>query len=178
MSLPLPHDGAFSIGPLPVPLSTSPGPNRGRGSPSSAPRAVSIARLAASPIRSHAGSPPVRQIPTPNQPFSSGSYASSVTPLAGPAVSSQPGPGISALAAALSASGTQSPPKLGTPPLRTESPPTTNSQALASGVQSNYGSFDTKVRSVQGAPGWNGPNGYEDPEIVKRHLVQPSETTA
>jgi len=47
----------------------------------------------------------------------------------------------------------------------------------ASGPQSNYGSFDTRPRSVQGGHGWAGPSVYEDPEIVKRHLVQPSETT-
>jgi proton-coupled amino acid transporter len=40
---------------------------------------------------------------------------------------------------------------------------------------SNYGSFDTKGRSIQGASGWAGPSAYEDPDIVARHLVQPTE---
>lgn len=172
----VPREVTSSSGPLPVPLSSSPGSNRGRASPSSTPRAATIARLAASPIRSYAGSPPVRQIPTPNQTFTSGSYTSSIAPLAGPTGSSQPGPGISALAAALSASGSQSPPKFGTPPLRPASPASASKQPLVADVQSNYGSFDTRARSVQGAPNSSGPNGYEDPEIVKRHLVQQSET--
>jgi proton-coupled amino acid transporter len=47
---------------------------------------------------------------------------------------------------------------------------------VASGPQSNYGSFDTRSRTVQGAPGYN-PMTYEDPEIVRRHLVQPSEVS-
>lgn len=54
------------------------------------------------------------------------------------------------------------------------SPATAGAHIQASGPQSNYGSFDTRPRSVQGGHGWAG---YEDPEIVKRHLVQPSETT-
>jgi proton-coupled amino acid transporter len=81
------------------------------------------------------------------------------------------------LAAALSASGSQSPPRFGTPPLRATSPSSASKQTPASDVHSNYGSFDARGRSVQGAPGLNGPSGYEDPEIVRRHLVQPSETT-
>jgi proton-coupled amino acid transporter len=170
-----PRDDASTSRPLEVPMGSSPGSNRGRGSLSSTPRAATIARLAASPVRSHVGSP-VRQIPAPGQTFAPSSYASSVSPLPGPAGSSQPGPGISVLAAALSASGSQSPPKFGTPPLRATSPSSASKQTPASDVQSNYGSFDARGRSVQGAPGLNGPSGYEDPEIVRRHLVQPSET--
>ena len=85
---------------------------------------------------------------------------------------------MSALSAALSNSFGQSPPRFGTPPLRPLSPSTAGHQIQSSGPQSNYGSFDTRARSVQGAPGWAGPTTYEDPEIVKRHLVQPSESTS
>jgi solute carrier family 36 (proton-coupled amino acid transporter) len=101
-----------------------------------------------------------------------------MTPLAGVApASSLPGPGVSALAAALSSSIGSPPPRFGTPPLRPLSPATAGAHIQASGPQSNYGSFDTRPRSVQGGHGWAGPSAYEDPEIVKRHLVQPPETT-
>ena len=159
-------------------MSSSPGSFRGRSAGSPVPRAASTARLA-SPVPSHntAGTPPVRQIPTPNQagsPYPTGS----LTPLAGPPPhSSIPGPGVSALAAALSNSFGQAPPTFGTPPLRPLSPSTAGHHIQSSGPQSNYGSFDARSRSVQGAPGWAGPSTFEDPEIVKRHLVQPSETT-
>jgi proton-coupled amino acid transporter len=172
----VPREGSSSSGPVPMPLGSSPGSHRGRASPGSDSRAASIARLTASPARSQVGSPPIRQIPTPTQAFTSGSYSDSIAPLAGPAGSSQPGPGISALAAALSASGSKIPPNFGTPPLRTGSPISVGHQAPTSELHSNYGSFDARGRSVLGAPGWNGPNAYEDPEIVRRHLVQPSET--
>ncbi|KAL5317754.1 hypothetical protein ACEPPN_014853 [Leptodophora sp. 'Broadleaf-Isolate-01'] len=172
-----PRDGESSARPLPVPMSSSPSSTRGRLSGSPLPRAASTARLA-SPVPSHStvGTPQVRQIPTPSQ-VGAGSFVSgSLTPLAGPPPhSSQPGPGVSALAAALSNSFGQSPPKFGTPPLRPLSPSAAGHQILPSGIQSNYGSFD-RARSVQGAPGWAGPSTYEDPEIVKRHLVQPAET--
>jgi proton-coupled amino acid transporter len=60
--------------------------------------------------------------------------------------------------------------------MRSLSPVTAAHRIQSSGPQSNYGSFDSRARSVQGAPGWAGPSAYEDPEIVRRHLVQPSET--
>ncbi|CZT02533.1 hypothetical protein WAI453_002078 [Rhynchosporium graminicola] len=173
-----PQDDESSARPLPVPRSSSPSSTitRGRLSDSPVPRAASIARLA-SPVPSHntIGTPPVRQIPAQNQ-AGSGSFASdNLTPLAGPpSHSPQPGPGVSALAAALSNSFGQSPPNFGTPPLRPLSPDGAAQQNVRPAPQSNYGSFD-RARSVQGAPGWAGPSTYEDPEIVKRHLVQPSE---
>lgn len=138
-----------------------------------------MARLA-SPVPSHntVGTPPVRQIPTPSHTGTSAHPSGSLTPLAGPPPhSSIPGPGVSALAAALSNSFGQPPPTFGTPPLRPLSPSTAGHQIQSSGSQSNYGSFDTRSRPVQGAPGWAGPSTYEDPEIVKRHLVQPAETS-
>lgn len=82
---------------------------------------------------------------------------------------------MSALTAALSASFGQDPPKLGTPPLRTLAPGTTSNQIQAQGSapQSVYGSFDKGARTVQGASGAAAQNTYEDPEIVRRHLIQP-----
>ncbi|TGO48932.1 hypothetical protein BCON_0225g00080 [Botryotinia convoluta] len=158
--------------PLPVPMSSSPSPGsfRGRsGSPSS--RDKSTARLA-SPVPSHHGTPQVRQIPTPNQAAAADS-SESITPLplagAGGPASYAPGPGISALAAALSNSIGQTPSTFGTPPIRSLSPAAAGKQIQGTGAHSNYGSLP---RSVQGGQGWAGPTAYEDPEIIKRHLVQ------
>jgi proton-coupled amino acid transporter len=85
------------------------------------------------------------------------------TPLPGPG-SYVGGPGVSALAAALSHSLGTSPPRFGTPPVRTASPALATVNAPASGTPTNYGSFDGRKQ-------WGGA--YEDPEIVRRHLVQP-----
>ncbi|KAE8452440.1 hypothetical protein EG329_000342 [Mollisiaceae sp. DMI_Dod_QoI] len=169
-------DGEPSAVSLPVPMSSSPGSFRGRLSSSPVPRATSTARLASPvPSQSPISTPQVPQIPTPNQTGTGAQASGSVTPLAGSASHSLvPGPGVSALAAALSHSFGHSPPTFGTPPLRSLSPITAGHQIQSSNPQSNYGSFD-RARSIQGAPGWAGPNTYEDPEIVKRHLVQPTE---
>ncbi|KAI6710038.1 hypothetical protein PZA11_000902 [Diplocarpon coronariae] len=168
------RDGEHSSRPLPVPMSSSPRSFRDRQSGSPVPRAASTARLA-SPVPSTVGTPQVRQTNRPSQVGASSFTSGSLTPLAGPPpVSSLPGPGVSALAAALSNSFGQSPPKFGTPPLRSESPSAAGQSILPTGDQSNYGSFD-RARSIQGAPGWAGPSTYEDPEIVRRHLVQPME---
>ncbi|RAL68101.1 hypothetical protein DID88_008817 [Monilinia fructigena] len=158
---------------LPVPMGSSPSPGsfRGRsGSPSS--RDKSTARLA-SPVPSHQGTPQVRQIPTPNQVAAADSSESLTPPPlagAGGPASYAPGPGISALAAALSNSIGQTPPTFGTPPIRPLSPAASGKQIQGTGVHSNYGSVP---RSIQGGSGWAGPTAYEDPEIIKRHLVQP-----
>jgi len=82
------------------------------------------------------------------------------------------GPGQSALAAALQGSFGRSPPKFGTPPLRTLSPGTAGASLQGSGPQTTYGSFESRsgqaaARRVSGAP-------VENPRIVKRHLVQSS----
>ncbi|KAM4056387.1 transmembrane amino acid transporter protein [Hirsutella rhossiliensis] len=85
------------------------------------------------------------------------------------------GPGVSALAAALSDSLGQSPPRYGTPPARVNSPPPRpQSPALPGRAETptNYGSFDSRSRF--GPASAAGP--YEDPEIIKRHLVQPGES--
>lgn len=72
------------------------------------------------------------------------------------------------IASALQDSLGRSPPRFGTSPRRAESPILNQSPQ----VRSNYGSFDPK-------PGGEGSEysaaPYEDPEIVKRHLVQPFE---
>jgi proton-coupled amino acid transporter len=74
------------------------------------------------------------------------------------------GPGVSALAAALSNSFGTSPPRFGTPPVRSFSPaPAALTNPPASGTPTNYGSFDGRKQ-------WAA---YEDPEIIKRHLVRP-----
>ncbi|KAI9046580.1 hypothetical protein LZ554_009324 [Drepanopeziza brunnea f. sp. 'monogermtubi'] len=170
-----PGDVPSSSRPLPVPISSSPSSSflRGRsGSPLT--RETSTARLA-SPVPSHStvGTPQVRQTPSQAGP---GSFVSgSLTPLAGPPPhSSLPGPGVSAIAAALSNSFGPSPPNFGTPPVRPPSPSAAAHQLPSGAPQSNYGSFD-RARSIQGAPGWAGPSTYEDPEIVRRHLVQPDQ---
>lgn len=77
------------------------------------------------------------------------------------------GPGISALAAALSDSLGQTPPRHGTPPVRVATPPpmrplSPSVIAPRSATPTNYGSFDSR-------------RPFEDHEIVKRHLVQPTE---
>lgn len=161
--------GASNV--LPVPISASPGSPRGRSISGSVPRHASTARLA-SPVPSHGqGTPTVRQIPTPS---TGASHGGSATPLAGAAPNaSLPGPGVSALAAALSNSIGHSPPRFGTPPIRPLSPVTAATQ-LQPSAQSTYGSFDAGSRSIQGSSGYAGPTTYEDPEIIKRHLVQPS----
>lgn len=136
--------------------STSPSV-RGRDAPQD--RAESTARLA-SPVR---GTPP--QAP----PLRNGVQAGDAAPLAGPGASPA-GPGVSALAAALSNSIGTSPPRFGTPPVRgtAEQPPRAQSPVpgvpLSSTPPTNYGSFDNRSRGA-----------YEDPEVVKRHLVQPSD---
>ncbi len=168
---------ASSSHPMDVPMGSSPaGSNRGRSYGTSAPRAASIARLA-SPVPSSyiSGSAQVRQIPNPNQVGDSTN--TSVSPLAGtPREHSLPGPGVSALAQALSSSveGNEPVQRFGTPPLHPLSPHTAgvNLQHATAG-QSPYGSF---TRSTQGAHGCDKPSTYEDPDIVRRHLVQPSET--
>ncbi|KAH6686308.1 vacuolar amino acid transporter 3 [Plectosphaerella plurivora] len=149
----------------------------------SVPRADATARLGSPvPSRQFLGTPPAQPVNAPDassRTNGTGSNGFSSTPLAGGVSSSVQGPGVSALAAALSnsigtsprrhgtpANRTQSPapaPRASTPPPRAQSPfAATATAQLSSTPQTNYGSFDTRSR--------NAP--YEDPEIVKRHLVQ------
>ncbi len=156
-------------GTRPVPVSSSSDADRGRspsaGSPS---RATSIARLA-SPVPSTGAlaSPPVRQVPTPRQ-LDTGDQ----TPLSGGERSaSLPGPGQSALAAALRDASGRTPPRSGTPPLRSLSPVPIGASASGNGIQPDYGSFDGRQERSNSTP-------IENAEIIRRHLVQPLTTAA
>ena len=82
-----------------------------------------------------------------------------------------PGPGQSALASALQEATGRSSPQFGTPPRHTASPHRQYNLLLDKGPKTNYGSIDAKPGSDSGM----GP--YEDPEVVKRHLVQPQYQT-
>jgi solute carrier family 36 (proton-coupled amino acid transporter) len=155
--------------PRPVPTSKgSPDPSESRSpvAEGSYARAAFVARLD-SPVTSHGpGSPMIRQVPTPSQ-LASAEPSQSQTPLPGlgEPQSSLPGPGESALSHALKESfGRNSPPRLDTPPLRPLSP--TAAATSSRGPRSNYESFDGR--------GSGSPIPYEDPEVVRRHLVGPS----
>jgi len=168
---------------LAVPLSTSPASNRGRigsvagsvpgGIASSAPRAESIARLT-SPIPTQGTPPSGARLASANR--SPEGASGNLTPLAGAPSNNLAGPGVSALAAALSNSVGASPPRFGTPPVRLSTPPIrpqspapAAAAAQLSGTPTNYGSFDSRRA---------GPAAYEDPEVVKRHLVQPTDAVS
>ncbi|KAL8767466.1 MAG: hypothetical protein Q9209_006052 [Squamulea sp. 1 TL-2023] len=162
--------------PRPVPSSMSPTHSRERSpTADSTSRATSIARLALSPAASTgpAGTPAARRTPAAQQTSQQGAQ----TPLAGAEGSySTSGPGQSALAAALQGS-FGSPPRFGTPP-RHSAPNLLTSSVnaatpfLPSGHQSTYGSFDARsAQASQSRPS-------EDPEIVRRHLVQPSKASS
>ncbi|KAM6522146.1 hypothetical protein FALCPG4_011833 [Fusarium falciforme] len=152
--------------------SASPAGGQPRSYSTSVPRADLTARLA-SPIPSQQlGTPPPRGASPRPDAGERPDALDELTPLMGTGTSVQ-GPGVSALAAALSNSLGQSPPRhgtparLGTPPIRTQSPAL---GGRGSGTPTNYGSFDSRSRPALGT---SAP--YEDPEIVKRHLVQPTD---
>ncbi|KAL4921306.1 transmembrane amino acid transporter protein-domain-containing protein [Aspergillus aurantiobrunneus] len=152
-------EGSSSPNPRSSPISTSVR-RSGSPAPDASLRYASIARLA-SPVPSTSNSISSRQIPVP------------VTDEAEDLrrvddLSSLPGPGQSMIASALQDSFGHSPPRLGTSPRRTESPALNQNPQ----VRSNYGSFDQKPWK-EGSEHSAVP--YEDPEIVKRHLVQPFE---
>ncbi|KAI0840010.1 vacuolar amino acid transporter 3 [Hypoxylon sp. FL0890] len=156
-------------GPLGAPLSSSPGSLRSRTYSNSVPRADVTARLA-SPVPSHTfGSSPTQRAQAANR--DNEGNVENLGPLAGAGQGST-GPGVSALAAALSNSVGTSPPRFGTPPIRSSSPAGTASGAQPSVTPTNYGSFDARSRYLQSG----GTGAYEDPEIIKRHLVQPTDT--
>ncbi|KAH4040535.1 hypothetical protein HBI09_029190 [Parastagonospora nodorum] len=132
----------------------------GRSSPaeSQRERADSIARLGSPVPSTQIGSPAVRQIPTPAQLDDSPAIES---PLPGRSVpQSLPGPAESALSSALKESFGRSPPRFGPAPARPLSPSTKEPSIRA--PPSHFGSYDGRGRS---------PVPYEDPEIVRRHLV-------
>src|SRR3569833_4253222 len=104
-----------SSSPFAVPLSSSPGGGRPRSYGSSLPRADATARLI-SPIPSQPfGTPPVAQASTPTPRSTGWQGSESLTPLPG-AGTTAVGPGVSALAAALSNPFAGSPPRFGAPP--------------------------------------------------------------
>ncbi|EQL01557.1 hypothetical protein G6O67_003022 [Ophiocordyceps sinensis] len=151
----------------PAPGAASAALGQPRSFSSSIPRDELTARLAEpipsahTPARSDSPAPGVN-IPETDSSFAGGrSYAQ--------------GPGVSALAAALSDSLGQSPPRYGTPPARVNSPPPRSQSPALPGraeTPTNYGSFDSRSRYGPG----NVAGPYEDPEIIKRHLVQPGES--
>jgi proton-coupled amino acid transporter len=144
----------------PVPVSSSPAPSQQRSVAGSLPRADLTARLA-EPIP--AGSPLQRS----GSPRPSIGAIDNASPLAAGNSSFQ-GPGVSALAAALS---DLPPPRHGTPPVRAGTPPIRSQSPFGhvSATPTNYGSFDSRRQGgANNAP-------YEDPEIVKRHLVLPTD---
>ncbi|KZZ98318.1 Amino acid transporter, transmembrane [Moelleriella libera RCEF 2490] len=145
----------------PGPRPSSPQSVQPRSYSSSLPRGQLTARLAepvaaGSPARGASASPAALEVSQAGDgPFLGGSFTQ--------------GPGASALAAALSNSLGQSPTRHGTPPARLSTPPRSQSPAVPgrSDTPTQYGSFDSRSRL--------GPGPYEDPEVIKRHLVQPSE---
>lgn len=134
----------------------------------SASRTTSIARLASSPvINNNTATGPNQGINESDQPLAGAGGQYSFV-----------GPGQSALATALQGSLGRSPPRFGTPPrfdtplLRPQSPATAAAALQGNEQQSTYGSVDS--RTVHGARGRSSPAPNENPEIVKRHLVQSS----
>ncbi|KAG6007208.1 hypothetical protein E4U21_006227 [Claviceps maximensis] len=143
------------------PRSSSPQPGQPRPFSSSLPREEVTARLAESVF----GTPPPRDS-SPGPPGAGPAQSAEAPVMEG---SYTQGPGISALAAALSNSLGQSPPRHGTPAGRVSTPPRSQSPAMTvRPATPQYGSFDSRSRQCSGGP-------YEDPEIVKRHLVRPGE---
>ncbi|KAH0594501.1 hypothetical protein MHUMG1_07852 [Metarhizium humberi] len=150
----------------PDPGLSSPFPGQPRSFSSSLPREELTARLAEPvlptppPVRGASPVPGGDALQATEAPFTGGS--------------STQGPGVSALAAALSNSLGQSPPRHGTPAARISSPPPpSQSPALPARADTptHYGSLDSRSRLGPGSA--TGP--YEDHEIVKRHLVQPGD---
>ncbi|KIV78487.1 hypothetical protein PV11_10199 [Exophiala sideris] len=140
--------------------------------PSTHSRHASIARLS-SPVPSQRFStPPVQQVPTPQQ------IATDKTDVPLPkldTVGSLPGPGQSALSTALASSASRTPPRARTPPVLDAASRQSIANASA-GLgnheripRSNYGSF-AEGREMAGSPA-----ATENPEVVKRHLVQPDQ---
>ncbi|TQB75574.1 neutral amino acid transporter [Monascus purpureus] len=153
------------MGPRPVPISSSPR-RTGSPAPGSFQRQASIARLASPvPSPSNTGTSPARQVPVQPQPTTEQNLRKVDIP------SSLTGGGSSMISAALKDSFGRSPPRLGTPPRRTASPALQN---LDSPSKTNYGSFDGGWR--EGSE-YSSVAPYEDPEVVKRHLVLPQNLT-
>ncbi|KAI2792265.1 Vacuolar amino acid transporter 3 [Penicillium oxalicum] len=146
--------------------STSPGPES---------RQASIARLASPvPSASLAASLASRQGPPASRPISTVASNVDRNLQAVDNMASLPGPGQSMIASQLQASLGRSPPRFGTPPRMTASPtipPSFQNRPVAS----QYGSFDTNAENPHG-PDSVVAGAYEDPEVVRRHLVLPQNT--
>ena len=130
-------------------------------------RAASTARLASIPSSmAHNGVAASRQAPTPSQVDSE-----TQTPLPGVSDGSfSPGPGRSALAAALEGHYGRSPPSFGTP-ARPLSPPAETTALPASEAARHY-SLSNQSPDRGSEPS---SRPIEDPEIIKRHLVLPTD---
>jgi proton-coupled amino acid transporter len=136
--------------------------NDGRVSPaeSQATRSESFARRGSPVPSTQFGSPAIRQIPTPAKLEDT---PANQTPLPGRVEpQSQSTPAESALSSALKESFGNSPPRFDKAPIRPLSP--SQKEPSIRAPPSHYGSFDGRGRSPVQAP-------YEDPEIVRRHLV-------
>ncbi|KAK2753555.1 hypothetical protein FQN54_007332 [Arachnomyces sp. PD_36] len=172
------REDATDSSPLLVPEPSGPEPGSSsrsiRSAISRSPSGVSISRKTstarlASPVQSVAGSVTTqfRQIPTSNPLGTDGQQdLASVEN-----TSSLPGPGHSNLASALQESLGRSPPQFGTPPRRVASP--FQNPLLERNVCTEYGSPD--ARSARDGSERSAIPPYEDPEVVKRHLVQPAD---
>ncbi|KAL1965944.1 hypothetical protein VTN77DRAFT_5077 [Rasamsonia byssochlamydoides] len=155
-------EGPSSLQPRPMPISRSPSRSFRSGSPRrDSPRDASIARLASPiPSASRAGSPAsARRILVSPQPAPA---EQSLPALENKA--SLPGPGHSALASALQGTTGRFSPR------RSASPDLQQNPLLDKAPRSNYGSFDPKSGNDSLE---SGSGTIEDPEVVKRHLVQP-----
>ncbi|ERT02218.1 solute carrier family 36 (proton-coupled amino acid transporter) [Sporothrix schenckii 1099-18] len=172
-----------------LPASSPIGSFRARSLGTSVPRADTTARLA-NPVQNLGTSPASAAGVGGRGGSGRWSPSGNMTPLAGGSASGasySAGPGVSALAMALSNSIGTSPPRFGTPAVRPASPssaaaistaaaPTNFSSTPSVGgtglTPTNFGSFDSRQRyaSTSGA--------YEDPEIVRRHLVQRTDASS
>lgn len=150
-----------------MPISTS-SMRSNSPAPDSGIRQASIARLAASPVPSQSlgTSLSSRQgIPT-SRPMTTATTTSEQNFRYVDDPSSLPGPGQSMIASQLQESLGRSPPRFGTPS-RMAGSPALHSHLENRPVASQYGSIDTKSGTgLDTIP-------YEDPEVVKRHLVLP-----
>ncbi|KAJ9267268.1 hypothetical protein DTO195F2_501 [Paecilomyces variotii] len=168
-------EGPSSLTAQPLRISRSPGRSPARSPHSASPtadpvtRQASIARLA-SPVPSLSSSPAQGwQVPVASQrPNGKQPELPAVENRA-----SLPGPGQSALASALQNTLGRSPPQFGTPGRRSASPAIAHqSSTLDKAPNTAYGSFETRAGSE-----YSSAAPYEDPEVVKRHLVQPQKVS-
>ncbi|PKY02122.1 hypothetical protein P168DRAFT_257227 [Aspergillus campestris IBT 28561] len=148
-----------------APISTSAsasGLPSGSPTPDASARQASIARLA-SPVPSPSNASAPRQSTFPIQaPTSAEPKLQRIDD-----PSSLPGPGQSMIASGLQDNLGRSPPRFGTPPRRAASPAVSHTPP----VRSIYGSFDNNNNNNADSEYSVGP--YEDPQVVRRHLVQP-----